>query len=159
MPIYERVCPKCGESHEFILKINERNKEIVCKTCNILMHKLVSLPAKTATLWNDGWNAGLSGQGVFSHALGKKVHSKREESTILESKGFVSERDLAPHWWEDQQAKKIERLKEQDKLTETYNGKVAEYGGDKIRAMTETFTTEKCLDGTLHKTFDDKISI
>jgi hypothetical protein len=110
-------------------------------------------------LWNGGWNAGLEGQGIYSHALGKKVHSKREEAKILEAKGFVSESDLAPHWWEDQQAKKMEKIKEQDRLTDTYNSKVTEYGGDKIRAMTETFTTEACLDGSLHETFNEKITI
>jgi hypothetical protein len=118
-----------------------------------------SVVAKTASLWNDGWNSGLDGQGVYSQALGKKVHSRREEAKILEAKGFVSEADLAPHWWEDQQAKKLEKIKEQDRLTDTYNSKVAEYGGDKIRAMTETFTTEKCLDGSLHETFNEKITI
>jgi hypothetical protein len=123
------------------------------------MRKMVSLPAKTASLWNSGWNKGLDGQGVFSQALGKKVHSRREEAKILEAKGFVSEADLAPHWWEDQQAKKLEKIVEQDRLTNLYNSKVTEYGGDKIRAMTETFTTEACLDGSLHETFNEKITI
>lgn len=123
------------------------------------MRKMVSLPAKTASLWNSGWNKGLDGQGVYSVALGKKVHSRREEAKILEAKGFVSEADLAPHWWEDQQAKKLEKIVEQDRLTNLYNSKVTEYGGDKIRAMTETFTTEACLDGSLHETFNEKITI
>jgi len=123
------------------------------------MRKMVSLPAKTASLWNSGWNKGLDGQGVYSVALGKKVHSRREEAKILEDKGFVSETDLAPHWWEDQQAKKMEKIKEQDRLTNLYNSKVTEYGGDKVRAMTETFTTEACLDGSLHETFNEKITI
>lgn len=123
------------------------------------MRKMVSLPAKTASLWNSGWNKGLDGQGVYSVALGKKVHSRREEAKILEAKGFVSEADLAPHWWEDQQAKKLEKIVEQDRLTNLYNSKVTEYGGDKVRAMTETFTTEACLDGSLHETFNEKITI
>ena len=123
------------------------------------MRKMISLPAKTASLWNSGWNKGLDGQGVYSVALGKKVHSRREEAKILEDKGFVSEADLAPHWWEDQQAKKLEKIVEQDRLTNLYNSKVTEYGGDKVRAMTETFTTEACLDGSLHETFNEKITI
>jgi hypothetical protein len=56
-------------------------------------------------------------------------------------------------------AKKLDKLAEQDRLTDTYNSKVKEYGGDKTRAMTETFTTEACLDGSLHETFDEKINI
>lgn len=159
MPIYDFCCTQCGVKEERILKVSERDKEIICSQCHIVMRRAVSLPAKTATLWNDGWNKGLSGQGVYSAALGKKVHSRREEENIMKAKGFVGEKDLAPHWWEDQQEKKRQKLAEQDKLTETYNSKVSEYGGDKIRAMTETFTTEACLDGSLIKTFDEKITI
>jgi len=159
MPIYEYKCPQCGGYEELFLHMRDCSKEIVCKSCTIVMKKLPPLLAKTSTLWNGGWNAGLEGQGFHSHALGKKVHSKREEAKILEAKGFVSESDLAPHWWEDQQAKKLDKLKEQDKLTDTYNSKVTEYGGDKIRAMTETFTTEACLDGSLNETFNEKITI
>ena len=159
MPIYDFCCTQCGVKEEKILKISERDKEVICSQCHIVMRRAVSLPAKTATLWNDGWNSGLSGQGIYSHALGKKVHSRREEENIMKAKGFVGEKDLAPHWWEDQQEKKRQKLAEQDKLTETYNSKVSEYGGDKIRAMTETFTTEACLDGSLIKTFDEKITI
>jgi len=159
MPIYEYKCPQCGGYEELFLHMRDCSKEIVCKKCTIVMKKLPSVVAKTASLWNDGWNKGLDGQGVFSQALGKKVHSRREEAKILEAKGFVSEADLGPYWFEDQQAKKLEKLKEQDRLTDTYNSKVTEYGGDKIRAMTETFTTEKCLDGSLHETFNEKITI
>ena len=159
MPIFDFRCPSCGGVKEKFLKSSSTNTEILCNSCDIVMHKIPSLTAKTATLWNDGWNEGLSGQGVFSTALGKVVHSRREEAKILEKNGFVSERDLAPHWFEDKQAEKLEKAKEQDRLTDTYNMKVKEYGGDKIRAMTETFTTEKCLDGSLHNTFDEKISI
>lgn len=159
IPIYDYRCPLCGSNKEKFLKSSSLNVEVLCEHCDIQMHKVPSLVAKTASLWNASWNKGLSGQGVFSTALGKTVHSRREEAKILESKGFVSERDLAPHWFEDKQAEKLEKIKEQDRLTDTYNSKVKEYGGDKIRAMTETFTTEACLDGSLHNTFDEKISI
>jgi len=159
MGIYEFSCPRCGAVEEEILHYSEREAEVICAKCHILMYRLISLPAKTATLWNGGWNAGLDSQGVYSHALGKKVHSKREEATILEKKGFVSERDLRPHWFEDNMEKKLQKAKEQDKLTETYNSKVAEYGGDKMRAMTETFTAESCLDGTLDNIYSEKISL
>ena len=159
MPLFDFKCMSCGNVEEKFLKSRDGSVEVVCVTCDIIMKKLPPLLAKTSTLWNAGWNAGLEGQGFHSHALGKKVHSKREEAKILEAKGFVSESDLAPHWWEDQQAKKLDKLKEQDRLTDTYNSKVTEYGGDKIRAMTETFTTEACLDGSLNETFNEKITI
>ena len=86
IPIYEYKCPECGGYEELFLHMRDSKKEILCKNCSIVMKKLLSVVAKTASLWNDGWNKGLDGQGVFSHALGKKVHSKREESKILEAK-------------------------------------------------------------------------
>lgn len=156
MPLFDFRCPVCGALAE---KFIRKETEVICTACDISMIKMMPLLAKTATLWNSGWNSGLDGQGIYSHALGKKVHNRREEAKIMEARGFVSESDLAPHWWEDQIAKKEAKVAEQDRLTQTYNDKVTEYGGDKIRAMTETFTTEACLDGSLHDTFDEKISI
>jgi hypothetical protein len=156
MPLFDFRCPVCGAQVE---KFIRKETEVICTACDISMIKMMPLLAKTATLWNGGWNSGLDGQGIYSHALGKKVHNRREEAKIMEARGFVSESDLAPHWWEDQVAKKEAKVAEQDRLTQTYNDKVTEYGGDKIRAMTETFTTEACLDGSLHDTFDEKISI
>jgi hypothetical protein len=61
--------------------------------------------AKMSTLWNAGWNAGLEGQGFHSHSQGKKVHSQREEETIMRSKGFIPESDFGKHFIDDQQAK------------------------------------------------------
>jgi hypothetical protein len=159
MALFEYKCPRCGGIEEEILHYSEKEKEIICAKCHIVMYRLISLPAKTASLWNGGWNAGLDSQGVWSHALGKKVSSKREEAKILESKGFVSENDLRPHWFEDEQQKKLEKAKEQDKLTETYLSKCKEYGGDASRAIVETFTAEACLDGSLDKIYDEKIHI
>jgi len=158
MPLHDFRCPSCGSVEEKFLR-SSSVVEVLCVNCDIVMKKLPPLIAKTAQIWNDGWNSGLDGQGIYSHALGKKVHNRREEAKIMEARGFVSESDLAPHWWDDQVAKKEAKVAEQDRLTDTYNSKVKEYGGDKIRAMTETFTTEACLDGSLHNTFDEKISI
>lgn len=158
IPLHDYKCPNCGSVEEKFLK-RHSVVEVLCVNCDIVMHRLPPLIAKTASIWNDGWNAGLDGQGVYSMALGKKVHNKREEEKILNAKGFISEKELGSHWWDDQMAKKQAKLAEQDRLTDTYNSKVKEYNGDKTRAMTETFTTEACLDGSLHDTFDEKISI
>ncbi len=158
MPIYENKCPRCGGIEEVILHYNEREKEIICKACDIVMVRIISLPAKTASLWNDGWNSGLSGQGVYSHALGKKVHNRREEAKILESKGFVSEKDLAPHWFEDAQAKKLEKVALQDERSLLYKTTLDETG-DACKAMEVAFPAKDCLDGTLDSIYDEKISI
>jgi len=158
MPIYENKCPKCGGIEEVVLHYSEREKEIICKACDIVMCRIISLPAKTASLWNNGWNKGLSGQGVYSHALGKKVHSRREEAQILESKGFVSEKDLAPHWFEDNQAKKLEKAAQQDQRSLLYKTTLDETG-DATKAMEVAFPAKDCLDGTLDNLYNEKISI
>jgi hypothetical protein len=59
--------------------------------------------AKMSTLWNAGWNAGLQGQAFHSRSLGKKVHSQREEETIMRSKGFIPESDFGKHFIDDPQ--------------------------------------------------------
>lgn len=159
MPIYVRSCPLCGGEKELFLHMSQRDMEVICEECHIVMNKVVTAPAKTATLWNGGWNAGLSGQGVFSKALGKKVANKREEEKILAKAGFVSESELGTHFFEDKMQERLDKDRMQDALTSEYNNKVAEYGGDKVRAMTETFTPERCLSGELDKVFDDKITI
>jgi len=74
----------------------------------------VTAPAKTATLWNDGWNAGLSGQGIFSKALGRNVANKREEEKILAKAGFVSESELGTHFFEDKMQEKMQKEAAQD---------------------------------------------
>jgi len=159
MPIYARKCPNCGGSKEIFLHMSQRDSEVICEECHIVMKKVVTAPAKTATLWNDGWNAGLSGQGIFSKALGRNVANKREEEKILAKAGFVSESELGTHFFEDKMQEKMQKEAAQDALTAEYNSKIAEYGGDKVRAMTETFTPERCLSGELDKVYDDKITI
>jgi hypothetical protein len=159
MPIYPRHCIKCGGWDEVILKVSERDAEIICSTCHIVMIPTVTVPAKTATLWNGGWNSGLSGQGFYSHSVGGKVHSRRDEANIMAKKGFAPESDLPKHWFEDRQAELIEKRQAQEALTNTYINKVTEYGGDKVRAMSETFDAKSCLDGTLDKIYDTTIKV
>ncbi len=158
MPIYARQCIQCGQKKELFLKMHERDIEVICEKCHLVMRKEVTAPAKTATLWNAGWNAGLDGCGVFSKALGSKVANRREEEKILESKGFISESELGQHWFEDNQAKMSEKWKAQDALSDNYKKMIAE-GHSPETAISETFTAEKCLDGTLDSIYDTKISI
>jgi hypothetical protein len=159
MPIYDYKCMVCARTEEKFLKSRSGEVEVICASCHIVMKKIPSLIAKTASAWNAGWNAGLDGQGMFSTALGQKVHSRREEEKIMNERGFVNEKDLGKDWFENEQNKKAERLAQQDALTNTYNSKVKEYGGDKNRAAAETFTTEMCLDGTIDRIYNDKITI
>jgi len=133
MPLYDFWCPVCGGCEEIILKVSERDSEVICKKCHIMMSRQVSLPAKTATLWNGSWNAGLSGQGMYSQALGRKVHS------------FVSESDIGSNVIERLESKSAEEAAKIDALTETYQSNLKKFGGDKIKAVTETLPAKQML--------------
>lgn len=145
MPIYSRVCPLCGGEEEVILKMSERDKEIICKTCHIVMIKMVTVPAKTPGLWDGGWKEGLTGAGYFSPSLGKHVSSKHQERKIMESKGFVAESDMGKGFIDNHIQKQNERAEKQDKINKTYLDNLKKHGGDKIKAVTETFPAEQML--------------
>jgi len=121
------------------------------------MTKLVAMPAKTPTAWNGGWTDGMD-HTYYSRALGRKVANKREEEKILNAQGFVSESDLGKDWFETKQAEVRERAAEQDRRADVYNKTLAETG-DANKAMTEAFPARDCLDGTLDKLYDQKITI
>lgn len=51
MPLYELICPKCGQEKEEFLKLNE--PEPVCDKCKVQMRKAMSAPA--FILKGTGW--------------------------------------------------------------------------------------------------------
>jgi putative FmdB family regulatory protein len=53
MPIYEYVCPDCGESFEVFVKITENSKEIECKMCGSTARKMIS--SSSFLLKGNGW--------------------------------------------------------------------------------------------------------
>ena len=158
MPIYAFRCPSCGREQETLMSY-ERSKtaEVICEPCSMAMVKLISLPAKTASLWGVDWRDGLS-SNQFSHALGRKVTSKREEAKILQERGFVSENDLGKDWFDNTQAKQLEKFQEQDRRTETYTKTLAETGSKEM-AIEKAFPAHECLDGTLDSIYDTSIKI
>jgi hypothetical protein len=158
MPIFEYRCARDGYREEKLFSY-ERSKlvEVICPHCSDAMLKLVSLPAKTAHAWHGNWTDGLD-HTYYSHALGRKVANKREEAKILESRGFVAESDLGKDWIERKQSEVVEKRAAQDAKTDVYNKVLAETG-DAAKAVETAFPARECLDGTLDKLYDEKISI
>lgn len=144
MPIYERWCFVCGGSKEVLLKMSNRDAEVICEKCHVVMGVKVTMPAKTAGLWDGGWKAGLAA-GYFSPSLGKQVSSKNEERRIMESKGFVAESDMGSGFIDNMIAKKAEETAATDKMCKTYIDNLTKYSGDKIKAVTETFPAHEML--------------
>jgi hypothetical protein len=145
MPLHDFKCLVCNGIKEKFLKSRSGEVEVICDKCHIVMVKQISLPAKTATLWNDGWNSGLSGQGIYSQALGKKVHSRREEAKIMESRGFVSERDLGSHFIDDMMEKQKREKEKEDAISQRWLDNVKKFNGDKEQACVETFPAHEML--------------
>jgi len=156
MPIYEYRCPSCGGQAEHIIKISDRDKvEVLCIPCAVAMVRLVSMPAKTPNAWHGNWSEGLS-SNMYSMALGKKVANKREEQKIMESRGFVNEKDLGQGWFEKTQSTLQWRKDERTKKSEIYK-KTLEETGSAEKAVEVAFPASEALDGTLDKIYDDKI--
>lgn len=154
MPIYSRLCHTCGCEKEVFLKMSERHNNVECDKCNSIMKIGITMPAKTASLWNDGWNAGLSGQGYYSPSLGGYVHNERELEKIMKLKGFISEKELGKDFIEKKESQIAEQYAEQDKLHNEYASHLAQNGGNKEDAIVKTFTAEKCLSGAIDKIYN-----
>jgi len=156
MPIFQWRCDACGYTAEHLMSYERsKNVEVVCEPCSLAMRKLVSMPAKTPTLWNAGWTEGLS-SNMYSHALGRQVANKREEERIMNANGFVNEKDLGDGWFENAQSKIIEKRKEQDRRSAIYQ-KTLEETGDANKAVETAFPAKDCLDGTLDALYDESI--
>lgn len=145
MPIYERECLVCSGVKEVILRISERDSEIICNSCHVVMVKRFSMPAKTAGMWASDWRDGMSGAGYYSPSLGKTVGSSYHERKIMESKGFIAESDMAPGFIDKHIEKKAEEAAKAERVSQTYIDNLTKFGGDKIRAVSETFPAHEML--------------
>ena len=145
MPLFDFKCPSCGNVEEKFLKSRDGSVEVLCVTCDIIMKKLPPLLAKTSTLWNAGWNAGLEGQGFHSRSLGKKVHSQREEENIMRAKGFIPESDFGKHFIDDQQERLAAEKKAGDAESQKWLDNVAKFDGNKELAAVETWPAHEML--------------
>jgi predicted nucleic acid-binding Zn ribbon protein len=139
MPIYERECLVCSGVKEVILRISERDSEVICESCHVVMVKRFSLPAKTAGMWASDWRDGMSGAGFYSPSLGKMVGSSYHERKIMESKGFIAESDMGAGFIDRHIEKKAEAV------SKTHVENLTKFGGDKIRAVSETFPAHEML--------------
>jgi putative FmdB family regulatory protein len=142
MPLYDAVCPQHGKFEA----LAKWDATITCRQCGAESKRMVSIPAKTATLWNSGWNSGLEGSGFYSYSAGQHVTNKREEERIMKSRGFINEKDLGgENFYNDYMTEKKNERDELDATAKTYRDNLQKYDGDKIRAVTETFPEHEML--------------
>jgi len=142
MPIYDFKCAQHGE-WEALVKWAQGSK---CPECGAPGVQQVSMPAKMTTLWNAGWNSGLSGNGFHSPSVGHRVSDKREEEKIMNARGFRNVKDLGGEAFEDSFTANAQReVREHNTLVAKYQSNLKEAGGDKIRAVTETFPAHEMI--------------
>jgi len=143
MPLYDAVCPQHGRFEA----LAKWDATINCKQCGTESRRLVSSPAKTATLWNAGWNSGLSNNGFYNPSAGHRVADKREEETIMRSRGFINEKDLGgENFYNDYMTKQKNERDSLDSMSKTYRANLSKFDGDKVRAVTETFPAHEMLE-------------
>lgn len=142
MPLYDAVCPQHGKFEA----LAKWDATITCRQCGAESKRLVSVPAKTATLWNAGWNSGLSNNGFYSYSAGQQVSNKREEEKIMRSRGYINEKDLGgENFYNDYMTEKKNERDALDATAKTYRENLAKFDGDKVRAVTETFPAHEML--------------
>ena len=142
MPLYDAVCPQHGKFET----LAKWDAPIQCKQCGTESKRLVSVPAKTATLWNSGWNSGLSNNGFYSYSAGQRVSNAREEENIMKSRGYINEKDLGgENFYNDYMSKAKNDRDNLDAMSTTYRDNLKRFDGDKVRAVTETFPAHEML--------------
>jgi len=144
MPLRDFRCPQHGKFEDLVAYAVT---ELPCPQCSGMSKVLLSAPARTGTLWNAGWNAGLGSNGFYSYSAGHRVADKREEEKIMNSRGFVNEKDLGGDAFYDQYMN--DARADRDKLDATaaaYRSNLKAFGGDKVRAVSETFPAHEMLE-------------
>jgi hypothetical protein len=150
VPLLDFKCEEHGVV-ELLLKRKECDaldagtSQVMCADCHKPMVQLVSMPAKTATLWHGGWSSGLS-SGYFSVSAGKHVANKREEEKIMNARGYINEKDLGGEvFYERMTMKGREERDRLDNMANTYIKNLEKHDGDKMKAVVETFPAHEML--------------
>lgn len=149
MPIYNWKCIQCGKQKELLMKWEESNtSEVICTACSLVMKKQVPLVAKTAGLWNGGWQEGLSNHGKFDAGLGCKIYSEKQRDDILSAKGLTRVTDLGGENFLDDKIASFDALKtKQDKLDTDMKAARIKYGDDYEKIYDEVMPGKAILAG------------
>ena len=143
IPIYEFACYQHGRFEDLVPM---SQTSLPCPKCSQPGVKLISMPAKTATLWNARWNEGLASTGFHSYSAGQQVCDKRQEEEIMKSRGFINEKDLGGDSWHASKSQAI--IDDKNKLetdAARYRANLVKFDGDKALAVSETFPAKQML--------------
>jgi len=149
MPLFDFKCVSCQKVTEELFKVNiEIPHNIECEFCGDISNKQIAIHADMNRMWAGQAGTGGGVNGYFDRGLGCRVHSSWEADKIAESRGLVRESDYAPHFVKDFTDDRTEKVAAQDKVNDTYQDNIKKFGGDKVKAITETFDAKACLNDT-----------
>ena len=151
MPLADFKCEEHGVA-EMLLSRKQFEElgsgliQVCCTECRLPMAKLLSTPAKTATLWHGNWSQGLASSGFHSTSVGGRVANKREEEKIMRARGFIPESDLGGDvFYERMTSNANEERQRLNKVADTYLDNLEKFDGDKMKAVVETFPAHEML--------------
>lgn len=142
MPLYDFDCD-CGVFEELV---KSSIYETECPACGELCHRLISAPAKTASLWGDS-PFGIN--GTYNRGLGTRITSRKQEDAICKERGLVREADLQTHWHSDNNKRLQDDKAKLDKVSNDYHAAVLSHGDDPerhVKAVTEVFPAKQMLE-------------
>ena len=148
MPMHDYQCSVCSRRTEELFRAQDTVTDTIdCEYCGEEASKVISPHADMNRMWAGQAGTGGGVNGYFDRGLGCRVHSEFEADKIAESRGLVRESDYAKHFTEDFTEKRKAEVAEQDKVNQRYTDNVKKFGGDKVKAVTETFKAKDCLSG------------
>lgn len=150
MPLFKYKC-KNNHSIEELFLGSEKVKAWMKCHCGKRASKQISLIANMNAAWAE--QAGTTSE-FFSPSLGTFCNGKRDEEKQMKDKGFIPESSLPSFAWEDETQRRVEKEKEVQTYTNKYK-KALSSGKTKEEAVSETFTSSECLDGTVSKVYSE----
>lgn len=148
MPMFKFKCT-CGAGGEELYGLSDEVPTALdCPLCDKPdgLKQCLPLLQRTPGMWGD--QMGKHGvNGVYDRGLGAVYYSNKERERIAKSKGLVAVNDISENYLEDVEDRhRAEKLKDEARISR-YLSNVRKFGGDTIRAMTETFPAKQCLAG------------
>mgnify|MGYP003109163754 CR=1 FL=1 len=147
MPLHRFKCSSCKASAEELYSQSEEVPEAVpCPFCSGTLKRQIPLVARTEGRWGD--QMGKHGvNGFYDRGLGRRYYNSLERDRICREQGKIPLSDMGDGWWEARTAEQVAEKRRDEAMLSTYLGKVREYGGDTVRAMSETMPAKDCLAG------------
>ncbi len=148
MPLHDFYCAACDKmARDVRYSIREDVPQAVPCPCGGELRRQPPLIAKTPGRWGDqGGKHGVN--GTYNQGLGVHVLNSVEREAEEKRQGLVPLSDLGgDDWWEKNTKRLLDEKAKDERMLSTYMSNVRKFGGDTVRAMTETMPAKACING------------